>query len=80
MVSYVIFAQQGQNMEVDLNGVGKGAALTVWGFSDGQPYIRSVTGATTFSMKLPISQDYIIDIVPTNPGDEVGYTLVVTVK
>ena len=79
IVSYVIFAQQGQNMEVDLNGVGKGAALTVWGFSDGQPYIRSVTGATTFSMKLPISQDYIIDIVP-NAGTEVGYTIVVTVK
>ena len=79
VVSYVIFAQQGQNMEVDLNGVGKGAALTVWGFSDGQPYIRSVTGATTFSMKLPISQDYIIDIVP-NAGTEVGYTIVVTVK
>ncbi|MGA7194172.1 MAG: hypothetical protein WBW94_11110 [Anaerolineales bacterium] len=80
VVSYVIFAQQGQNMEVDLNGVGKDAALTVYGFSDGQPYIRSVTGATTFSMKLPISQDYIIDIVPQIPGKEVNYTLVVTVK
>ena len=80
VVSYVIFAQQGQNMEVDLNGVGKDAALTVYGFSDGQPYIRSVTGATTFSMKLPISQDYIIDIVPQIAGKEVNYTLVVTVK
>ena len=80
VVSYVIFAQQAQYMEVDLNGVGKDAALTVYGFSDGQPYIRSVTGATTFSMKLPISQDYIIDIVPQIPGKEVNYTLVVTVK
>jgi hypothetical protein len=80
VVSYVIFAQQSQNMEVDLNGVGKDAALTVYGFSDGQPYIRSVTGATIFSMKLPISQDYIIDIVPQIPGKEVNYTLVVTVK
>ena len=79
VVSYVIFAQQGQNMEVDLNGVGKSAALTVYGFSDGQPYIRSVTGATTFTMKLPTSQDYIIDIVP-NAGNEVNYTLIVTVK
>lgn len=80
VVSYVIFAEQDQNMEVDLNGVGKDAALTVYGFSDGQPYVRSVTGATTFSMKLPISQDYIIDIVPQVAGMEVNYTLVVTVK
>jgi len=78
VVSYVIFAQQGQYMDVDLNGVGKDAALTVYGLSDGQPYIRSVTGATKFSMKLPNSQDYIIDIVP-NAGEEVHYTLVVTV-
>ena len=79
VVSYVIFAQQGQYMEVDLNGVGKEAALTVYGFSDGQPYVRSVSGATTFSFKLPTTQDYIIDIVP-NAGKEVNYTLVVTVK
>ncbi|HUH95751.1 MAG TPA: hypothetical protein VLZ89_00215 [Anaerolineales bacterium] len=80
VVSYVLFAQQDQNMEVDLNGVGKNAALTIYGFSDGQPYIRSVTGATTFSMKLPVTQDYIIDIVPQAPGMAVNYTLVVTVK
>ena len=80
VVSYVLFAQQGQNLEVDLNGVGKDAALTVYGFSDGQPYIRSVSGATTFSMKLLVFQDYIIDIVPQVAGKEVNYTLVVTVK
>ena len=51
MVSYVIFAQQGQSMEVDLNGVAKEAALTIYGLSDGQPYIRSATGATAFSLK-----------------------------
>jgi hypothetical protein len=79
VVSYVIFAQQGQSMGVDLNGVGKEAALTVYGLSDGQPYIRSITGATTFSLKLPVSQDYIIDVVP-NAGQEIGFTLVVTVS
>lgn len=79
VISYVLFAQQDQYMEVDLNGVAKDAALTIYGFSDGQPYIRSVTGATTFSKKLPSTQDYIIDIVPA-AGKEVNYTLVVTVK
>jgi len=79
VASYVIFAQQGQSMDVELNGVGKEAALTIYGLSDGQPYIRSVTGATTFSLKLPISQDYIIDVVP-NAGQEIGFTLVVSVS
>ena len=78
-VSYVIFAQQNQHMEVDLNGVGQDAALTIYGFSDGTPYIRSVTGSTTFSFKLPLTQDYIIEVVP-NASNEVDYTLVVTVK
>ena len=78
-VSYVLYAQQNQHMEVDLNGVGQDAALTIWGFSDGQPYIRSVTGATTFSFKLPMTEDYIIDIVPSG-SMVVNYTLIVTVK
>jgi hypothetical protein len=79
IVSYVIYAQQNQHMEVDLNGVGQDAALTVWGFSDGQQYVRSVTGETTFSKKLPMTEDYIIDIVPSG-SMVVNYTLIVTVK
>jgi hypothetical protein len=79
VISYALFAQKDQYMDVYLNGVGKNAALTVYGFGDGQPYIRSVAGATTFSMKLPTTQDYIIDIVPA-AGMEVDYTLVVYVK
>ena len=79
VISYALFAQKDQYMDVYLNGVGKNAALTVYGFGDGQPYIRSVSGATTFSMKLPSTQDYIIDIVPA-AGMEVNYTLVVYVK
>jgi hypothetical protein len=78
-VSYVLYAQQGQYMEVDLNGVGQDAALTIYGFSDGQPYIRSVTGATTFSFKLPLTQDYIIQVVP-NANVTINYTLIVKVK
>ena len=79
VISYVIFAKQDQYMDVYLNGVGQDGALTIYGFADGQPYVRSVTGATHFSMKLPRTQDYIIDIVPSG-GMVVGYTLVVNVQ
>lgn len=78
-VVYTVFASQGQNMKVDLNGVGGNAALTIYGFSDGQPYIRSVTGATTFNFKLPLTQDYIIEVVPM-AGTVVNYTLVINIK
>ncbi|HUI90171.1 MAG TPA: hypothetical protein VLX61_15740 [Anaerolineales bacterium] len=78
-ISYALFANQGQNMEIDLNGVGKNAVLAIYGFSDGQPYLRYVTEQTTFSMKLPSSQYYIIQVVPM-AGMIVDYTIVVTVK
>src|SRR5581483_12277125 len=78
-VAYVVFANQGQKMNVDLNGTGGNGALTIYGFSDGQPYLRSVTGQTSFGMTLPSSQDYIIEVVPRG-GMVVNYTLVVKIK
>jgi len=78
-VAYTVFASKGQQMSVKLNGVGSNAALTIYGFSDGQPYIRSVTGATNFNMKLPLTQDYIIEVVPM-AGEVVNYTLVINIK
>lgn len=78
-VAYVVFASQGQKMNVDLNGTGGNGALTIYGFSDGQPYLRSVTEQTSFSMTLPSSQDYIIEVVP-RAGMVVNYTLVVKIK
>lgn len=78
-VTYVVFAAQGQKMNVDLNGAGGNGALTIYGFSDGQPYLRSVTEQTSFSMTLPSSQDYIIEVVPRG-GMVVNYTLVVKIK
>lgn len=78
-VAYTVFASQGQTIKVNLNGVGSNAALTIYGFSDGQPYIRSVTGATNFGMKLPLTQDYIIEVVPM-AGEVVNYTLVINIK
>ncbi len=78
-VVYTVFASRGQNMKVDLNGVGSNAALAIYGFSDGQPYIRSVAGATSFNFKLPLTQDYIIEVVPM-AGVVVNYTLVIKIK
>lgn len=79
IVDYVLFASQGQRMTVHLNGVGNNGALSIYGFSDGQPYIRSVVEQTEFSFKLPRTQDYIVQVVP-RAGQVIDYTLVVEIK
>ena len=66
-------------MDIQLTPDSGTAALTVWGFSDGQPYIRHITGSTTFNMQLPSTQDYIINVVPY-ADQVVDFTLEVEVK
>jgi hypothetical protein len=78
-VTYVAYAQQGQKMDVNLNVPGDSAALTIWGFSDGQPYARAQNGVQDFSLKLPSTQDYIIEVVP-QAGQVVEYSLLVRIK
>ena len=78
-VVYTVLALKGQLMTVNLNGVGDNAALTIYGYSDGQPYLRSVTEQTSFNLKLPATQDYIIEVVP-KAGQVVSYTLQVIIK
>jgi LysM repeat protein len=77
-VTYVAAARQGQVMSLNLTGVGTNAALTVWGFTDGQPYLRDVAEQTSLSMTLHSSQDYVIVVSP-RAGAVVNYTLVVKI-
>lgn len=78
-VSYVARAQAGQKMDVIINTNPNVAAITIWGFSDGQPYARAQNGVTNFSMILPSTQDYVIEAVPQG-GQVVNYTLTVKIQ
>lgn len=73
-VAYAVYAMQGQTMKVMVNTPPEQAALTIWGYTDGQPYARATAGATEFTMSLPQSQDYIVDVMPQN-GQVVDYIL-----
>ena len=79
IASYVVAAQGGQTMDIQLTANPDVVALTVWGFNDGQPYIRAVMGSTTFNMQLPSTQDYIINVVPQG-RQEVNFSLEVEIK
>lgn len=78
-VSYAVYASKGQKMDVILNIPGEKAALTIWGFSDGQPYARAQTGTKDVSLNLPGTQDYIIEVVP-QAGQVVEYNMTIRVK
>ncbi|HEY5268754.1 MAG TPA: hypothetical protein VII97_00290 [Anaerolineales bacterium] len=65
-------------MNINLTAPSGTAALTVWSFIDGQLFIRSQLGETTFSMVLPCTQDYIVEVVPQG-GQVVNYSTKVVV-
>jgi hypothetical protein len=78
-ITFALYASVGQTMDINLDTSTGKAALEVWGFGDGQPYLRSQLGETAFSMKLPSTQDYIIAVVPF-AGEAVNFSLHVKVK
>ena len=79
IVSYVLRASANQQMDINLNPKDGNVVLSIYGYQDGQPYMRSVVESTTFSMKLPATQDYIVQVVP-RAGQIVNYTMDVTIK
>ena len=78
-VSYTLLANKGQTMRVDLENISGRAALTIYGFTDGQYYARSGEGQTSSHFVLPMRQDYIIVVAPRN-GTVVNYSLTVKVQ
>ncbi len=78
-VTYVAYAFKGQKMDVTVDTDPNDAALTIYGFSDGQPYARAQNGVTDFSMTLPSTQDYIIEVVPQG-GRVIDYTVTIKIK
>ncbi len=78
-VAYVAYAFKGQQLDVTINTSRDVAGLTIWGFTDGQPYARAQNGVTHFNMTLPSTQDYIIEVVPAG-GNVVSYEVKVTIQ
>ena len=68
ITTFLMRALQGQILSVKIISTVGDVYLTIYGLQDGQPYIRSVTGATSYSFTLPSTQDYVIQCV--NTGDK----------
>ncbi|MBX3051848.1 MAG: hypothetical protein KF753_10265 [Caldilineaceae bacterium] len=76
--TYVLRALAGQTMTAALTSPDKSVILVIYGFQDGSPLLTDHAGATTFTGKLPATQDYIIKAVKT--GTPVNFSLTVKVK
>ena len=74
---YVLKAQAGQWMLVDIFSPKSDVFLAVTGLGDGQPYLRSAAGTTGWQGKLPAAQDYSLKAVSS--GTSSPYTLQVTI-
>ena len=78
-VAYVIRANAGQKLKLTLAAPKNDAVLSMYGYQDGQPYLRYVVEQTDFDMTLPATQDYIIQVVP-RAGAVAEYDLTVEIK
>ncbi len=74
---YKLFALEGQNMTVTILSSSESVYVAVTGLSDGNPLVRSTEEQTTWTGKLPASQDYSIKAVAT--GEEAQYAIIITI-
>jgi hypothetical protein len=79
VTTYLLRAMQNQTMSVAISAPKNDVFLTIYGLDDGQPYVRSVTGSTSASFKLPSTQDYVIEAVSTGDAAE-SFAITFTVK
>jgi hypothetical protein len=79
IVSYVLRANAGQKIKLQLEAPNGNAVLGMYGYQDGQPYLRSAAEQTSFEMILPASEDYIIQVIPRG-GEVASYKLNIEIK
>lgn len=72
--TYLLRAIQDQTLSVAITSAKNDIFLTIYGLEDGQPYLRSASGSTHASIKLPSTQDYVIQAVSSDPSAE-NYTI-----
>jgi hypothetical protein len=74
VVTYLLRAMKYQTMKVNIDSPRGDIFLSIYGLQDGQPYVRSALGSTTYSFKLPATQDYVVQAVSTRSSTE-HYTI-----
>ncbi len=77
-VHYMLYALAGQTMTVKVHSPNSDVLLTLYGIDDGQPLVRSASGATEWSGILSRSQYFMIIVVSS--GSSSQYLLDITIQ
>jgi hypothetical protein len=74
-----VFGPKGSKLLLTLSGTGTEAALSVEGFVDRKSYLDASANERRFTLVAPLTQDYIVKIVPDD-GATTNYVFDVTVQ
>lgn len=77
--TYCVFALKTSNLVVTLSGAGADAVIGIVGFVDAVTYLSSSDQRTSYNLKVPVTQDYILEIVP-RLNQRIPYVLDVRVE
>ena len=61
--TFMLRATAGQTMTLKITPTDQSVLLAFYGYQDGQPYLRSVMGQTSWTGQVPATQDYVIQAV-----------------
>jgi hypothetical protein len=78
IISYVLYARNGQTMTATISSSSSSVYLSIDGFSGNQSLVASSAGKTTWTGTLPQTQEYIVRAVQ-NTSTWVDFTLTVTI-
>jgi hypothetical protein len=79
IMPYSVFAIKGQTLVLTLSAADDKAAMAVSGFVDGQTYLAASEQEYEIKLPVPITQDYIVEVVPLT-GESVRHVLEVQVN
>lgn len=77
--TFLLRASQGQDMTMSLTPNDQSVLLAFYGYEDGQPYLRTVTGQTSWTGKVPATEDFVVQVVSVI-DTATNFTLNVSIK
>ncbi len=77
-LNYMLYALAGQSMSIAVKSPNNDVLLTLYGVTDGQPIVRSASGANQWSGILPATQYYMI--IAVTPGKDSLFAVQISIK
>lgn len=77
--TFILRAAAGQTMTLTLTPDDQSVLLAFYGYQNGEPYLRTAAGQTSWTGEVPVTQDYVIQVVSV-VGSDKTFTLDVKIQ